>query len=222
MMACPMDTPWMTLPRRSGRLHHGGIGTGPEERCPQSPGLPSHLMSKVPPVMHLYSADRAEDLVGKLADILQADPLDPMQPEWLAVQSDGGDGIAANFVRAYPGTLRSIVLDAAARRDADVTGAERSDDPWQIDRMVWSLLAVFDDLAAGGGMPEFTKLSDGASRFTRVRAVADLFDRYHLHRPEMIRTWAEPDGTDRGPSDGSGNPIPPRAAWQPRLWRILR
>jgi len=82
--------------------------------------------------MHLYSADRAEDLVGKLAEVLQADPLDPMQPEWLAVPSDGmrrwvllelarhlgasrpggGDGIAANFVRAYPGTLRSIVLDA--------------------------------------------------------------------------------------------------------------
>ena len=192
--------------------------------------------------MHLYSAERAEDLVGRLAEVLADDTLDPMEPEWLAVPSDGmrrwvllelarhlgasrpggGDGIAANFVRAYPGTLRSIVLDAAARRHADLTGADRSDDPWQIDRMAWSLLAVFDDLAAGGGMPEFTKLSAGASRFTRVRAVADLFDRYHLHRPEMIQAWAGLDRPDRGPVDGSGNPISPRAAWQPRLWRLLR
>ena len=192
--------------------------------------------------MHLYSAERAEDLVGRLAEVLIDDPLDPMEPEWLAVPSDGmrrwvllelarhlgasqpggGDGIAANFVRAYPGTLRNIVLDAAARREAADTGAVLIDDLWQIDRMVWSLWAVFDDLDAGGGMPEFTELSDGASRFTRVRAVADLFDRYHLHRPEMIRAWAGQDGADRCEVDGSGKPISPLAAWQPRLWRLLR
>ena len=198
--------------------------------------------------MHLYSAERAEDLVGRLADVLAEEPLDPMEPEWLAVPSDGmrrwvllelarhlgasgpdgGDGVAANFVRAYPGTLRGIVLDAAARQDADPTAGDRPDnpgrpdDPWLIDRMVWSLLAVFDDLDAAGGMPEFTALSDGASRFTRVRAVADLFDRYHLHRPEMIRAWARPGGTDRDAVDGAGKPIPPTAAWQPRLWRLLR
>ena len=192
--------------------------------------------------MHLYSAEGAEDLAERLAEVLTEDPLDPMEPEWMAVPSDGmrrwvtlelarhlgatrsggGDGVAANIRRAYPGTLRSVVLDAASRLDANSSGEEPRDDPWQIDRMVWSLLAVFDDLVARGDMPEFTALAEGASRFTRVRAVADLFDRYHLHRPEMIRTWADPDRTTGGLVDGSGQAISSRAAWQPRLWRLLK
>jgi exodeoxyribonuclease V gamma subunit len=192
--------------------------------------------------MHLYSAARAEDLAVRLAGVLVDDPLDPMESEWMAVPSDGmrrwvnlelarhlgatrpggGDGVVANFVRAYPGTLRDLVLDAASRHDGDVSGDAGTDDPWQIDRMVWSLLAVFDDLATGGGMPEFTELAAGACRFTRVRTVADLFDRYHLHRPEMIRAWADADPSDRGSVDGSGQTISTFAAWQPRLWRLLR
>ena len=192
--------------------------------------------------MHLYSAERAEDLALRLAEVLAEDPLDPMESEWMAVPSDGmrrwvtlelarhlgatgparGDGVAANFVRAYPGTLRDLVLDAAARDADDVVGNSRSSDPWQIDRMVWSLFAVFDDLVAVDEMPEFTDLAPGASRFTRVRAVADLFDRYHLHRPEMIRAWADPDRPDGGRVDGSGQAVSSFADWQPRLWRFLR
>ena len=193
-------------------------------------------------MIHLYSAERAEDLAGKLAQILIDDPLDPMEPEWMAVPSDGmrrwlnlelarhlgatrpggGDGVAANFQRAYPGTLRTVVLDAAYRIDAGPSPETPGIDPWQIDQMVWSLLPVFDDLAANGDMPEFTELPDGASRFTRVRAVADLFDRYHLHRPEMIRAWADPGRPDGGMVDGATQPISDNSAWQPRLWRLLR
>ena len=179
--------------------------------------------------LHLYTSDDASSLVDRLADVLAADPLDPMASEWLAVPSDGmrrwvllelarrlgesapgaGDGVAANFTRAYPGTLRTAVLDAAS--DGDDT------DPWRIDRMVWPLLAVFDDLAGRGDMSEFTRLPDGASRFTRVRVVADLFDRYHLHRPEMVRGWAE--GRGRPEEDAAG---PSVVRWQRALWTLLR
>ena len=80
---------------------------------------------------------------------------DPFTPEWLAVPSDGmrrwlslelarslgasgrgGDGVVANVVRAYPGTLRSTVLAAARGKDHP--------DPWDIDRLVWSVLAALD------------------------------------------------------------------------------
>jgi exodeoxyribonuclease V gamma subunit len=189
--------------------------------------------------LHLSASGRADVLVSRLAEVLLADPLDPMEAEWLAVPSDGlrrwvslelarhlgattpgaGDGIAANFRRAYPGTLRNLVLDAAS---AESGGSADDADPWHIDRMVWPLLAVFDDLAADGGMPEFTALSEGASRFTRVRTVADLFDRYHLHRPEMIRAWADPGSAHGGMVDGMSEPISAHAAWQPTLWRRLR
>ena len=49
-------------------------------------------------------------------------------------------------------------------------------------------------------------------RFTSVRHLAGLFDRYELHRPELVRAWAA--GDDSG--------IPEDAAWQAELWRRLR
>ena len=178
--------------------------------------------------MHLYSADRAEPLAKCLADVLSTDPRDPMASEWLAVPTEGMrrwltlelakylgssspgavDGIAANIIRAFPGTLRSAVLEA---------GSGGGLSPWHIDRMVWSLMPVFDDLADRGTEPQFTELADGASRYSRIRAVADLFDRYHLHRPEMIHAWA-----DGAAIDGSGKRLSPHLAWQQRVWTQLR
>ncbi len=195
--------------------------------------------------MHLYSADRAEPLATHLARVLSDDPLDPMQPEWMAVPSDGmrrwlllelarhlgatspgsGDGVAANIVRAYPSTLRDLVIDAAGHSRECHGGVDVPDqvaDPWHIDRMVWPLLSVFDVLAASDAMPQFTELPDGASRYTRVRSVADLFDRYHLHRPEMIRAWADPASPHDGLVDGNLQQISRHAVWQPRLWRLLK
>jgi exodeoxyribonuclease V gamma subunit len=54
-------------------------------------------------------------------------------------------------------------------------------------------------------------------RLTAVRHVAELFDRYALHRPEMVRAWARSQDTD-----GAGRPLPDEALWQAELWRRLR
>jgi exodeoxyribonuclease V gamma subunit len=180
-------------------------------------------------MMHLYSADSAGPLSQKLAEVLSESPADPFTPEWLAVPSDGmrrwvtlelarhlgasapgaGDGITANFVRAYPGTLRNAVL--AIDRDED------QPDPWSIDRMVWSVL---DDLVNPGsrtGLPGGVVPQAGPSLYARARRIADLFDRYHLHRPHMVRQWS------RGRFvDGGGRPIAGHALWQAQLWSGVR
>ena len=180
-------------------------------------------------MIRIYSADRALPLVGRVADVLSQPPADPMTPEWLAVPSDGmrrwltlelarhlgavgpdgGDGVAANFVRAYPGTLRSCVL-AADRGDPEC-------DPWAIDRLVWPVLAVTRRAAADPRLAALHRLAPGASRYAQARRVADLFDRYHLHRPAMVRAWAA--GQD---VDGSGRRVADAASWQPHLWRLVR
>src|SRR5271170_7906059 len=118
-------------------------------------------------MMHVYSADRALPLVGRVADILDDPPADPMTPEWLAVPSDGmrrwltlelarylgaggpgrGDGVVANIVRAYPSTLRSCVL-SADRADPDR-------DPWAIERLVWSVLAATEGWSVDLPNPSF-------------------------------------------------------------------
>jgi exodeoxyribonuclease V gamma subunit len=178
-------------------------------------------------MMHLYSAGEARPLAARLAAVLADPPADPMTPEWLAVPSDGmrrwltlelasrlgasgsGDGVAANFTRAYPGTLRNCVL--AADRDPDAA------DPWSIDRLVWEVLGVADEHPGDRALVPFVDLPPGASRFASARRLADLFDRYHLHRPDMVRAWAAGRHVD-----GTGRPIASHAAWQPHLWQLVR
>lgn len=64
---------------------------------------------------------------------------------------------------------------------------------------------------------------DGATplhRFGVVRHIADLYDRYAVHRPELIRQWAGAriaGGQPAGVVSGSA-----RQAWQAELWRRLR
>lgn len=180
-------------------------------------------------MMHLYSAGRPEPLAARLAKVMADERLDPMTPEWLAVPSDGmrrwltlelarhlgnsgpdrADGIAANIERAYPGTLRSLVLNAG-RSDA-------KGDPWSIERLVWSVLAVAEQRRGDPELSAFLALPDGASRFAKARRVADLFDRYHLHRPGMIRAWAAGRIVD-----GTRGAIADHETWQPYLWTLVR
>jgi hypothetical protein len=50
----------------------------------------------------------------------------------------------------------------------------------------------------------------------RARSIADQFDRYGMHRSEMVRAWEA--GRD---VDALGRPLPETLRWQPRLWRAL-
>ena len=150
-------------------------------------------------MMHLYSAGHARPLAARLADVLAPAPADPMDPEWMAVPSDGmrrwltlelathlgasgpgaGDGVAANIARAYPGTLRSCVL--AADRGPD------EPDPWSIEGWCGRCWASPTETPTPPPCSPFIDLAPGASRYASARRIADLFDRYHLHRPDMIR-----------------------------------
>jgi exodeoxyribonuclease V gamma subunit len=183
-------------------------------------------------MMRLYSAGSARPLAARLAEVLAEVPADPFTPEWLAVPSDGmrrwltlelarhlgasgpgaADGIAANIVRAYPGDLRSAVL--AVDRPADQS------DPWRIERMVWPVLEAITEADGASLPPGLTVLEgqrEGASLYAKGRRIADLFDRYHLHRPEMVRQWAQGRLVD-----GTGRPLDDYAVWQARLWSRVR
>jgi exodeoxyribonuclease V gamma subunit len=183
-------------------------------------------------MMHLYSAGSGRLLATRLAAVLEVVPPDPLIPEWLAVPSDGmrrwlslelarhlgasgpaaGDGIAANIVRAYPGDLRSAVL--AVDRPPD------QPDPWRIERMVWPVLEAIveaDGAALPTGLTVLENQREGASLYAKSRRIADLFDRYHLYRPHMVRQWSR----DRL-VDGVGRPLDDHAVWQARLWRRVR
>jgi exodeoxyribonuclease V gamma subunit len=119
------------------------------------------------------------------------------------------DGICANIAFPFPGSLVNGALAVAA-------GTEPDSDPWLPQRAVWPLLEVvethFDEpwLAPLAQHIRNSETVRESKRFSSIRHVADLFDRYAVHRPEMIREWAErPDDEDE-------------RFWQVELWRRLR
>jgi len=185
----------------------------------------------------VHRAERADVLASALAQLLAESPDDPFAPEVVAVHSRGverwlsnrlaarlgasagrSDGVCANLRFPFPGHL---VGDALAR----ATRIERDADPWRPERVTWPLLQVVDDCIAepwlavlaahlGGADPA---ASERDRRFASVRHLADLFDRYAVHRPGMVLAWAAGRA-----EDGDGSPLPADVAWQARLWHELR
>ena len=179
-------------------------------------------------MLYVHRSDRADSLVSMLGDLI-ADPLDdPMTPEVVSVPTRGierwltqrlsarlgslegrEDGVCANVDFPFPGTLVNRALALAVGTDPDA-------DPWLPQRAVWPLMEVvqehFDDpwLAPLAQHIRNSETVRESKRFSSIRHVADLFDRYAVHRPEMLRRWV------------AGAAAEEEAAWQVELWRLLR
>ncbi len=179
-------------------------------------------------MLHVHRSERADALVSMLGDLV-AEPLDdPMTPEvvsvptrgierWLTqrlsarlgASAGGRDGVCANVDFPFPGTLVNSALALAAGTDPEA-------DPWLPQRAVWPLMEVveaqFDEewLTPLAQHMRNSGTVEGSKRFSSIRHVADLFDRYAVHRPDMLRRWAE------GSSEAD------EAVWQVELWRRLR
>ena len=108
-------------------------------------------------MLTVHRAERADELVAALADVLAAPVGDPFTPEIVAVPSRGierwltqrlsnvlgaahgrADGVCANVQFPFPGRLVGTALQA-------VTGVDPDTDPWAPARAVWPLLAVIDE-----------------------------------------------------------------------------
>ena len=180
----------------------------------------------------MWRSERADGLLEPLAALLGEPPADPFTREVVAVPTAGierwlaqelslrlgtgpstTDGVCANVEFAFPGRLVAAAMEAAG-------GLPEGGDVWRPERLVWPLLSLADaDPGAswlGPAAPHLASGDDGR-RFSAARRIADLFDRYAVHRPQMVRAWAQ--GEDLGPDLG---PVPAAHAWQPTLWRRLR
>jgi exodeoxyribonuclease V gamma subunit len=181
-------------------------------------------------VLHVHRSDRADALVAMLRDLV-AEPLeDPMTPEVVSVPTRGIerwltqrlsthlgatpgrlDGVCANIEFPFPGSVVNGALARAAGTDPD-------SDPWLPQRAVWPLLEVveahFDEpwLAPLAQHIRNSETVHESKRFSSIRHVADLFDRYGVHRPEMLQRWAD------GSQDDDEDPWQVRpSAWSTRV-----
>lgn len=178
-------------------------------------------------MLEIVRAASLVELARRCGSMLAGPPDDPLAPEWIATPTPGigrwlalelartlgasspdvDDGITANVVFARGGALRRAVLDAGL-------AAERRQESWDLDHVVWVLCALRDADAAGLGLPP---LAAGAATTGWARRTAGLLARYDLDRPGMLRAWAA--GADTG---SDGRRLPDVDRWQPRLFRALR
>ena len=108
-------------------------------------------------MLTVHRAERADDLVAALADVLAVPVGDPFAPEVVAVPSRGierwlaqrlsnvlgtsdgrADGVCANVQFPFPGRLVGTAMRA-------VTGVDPDTDPWAPARAAWPLRAVIDE-----------------------------------------------------------------------------
>lgn len=177
-------------------------------------------------MLHLHRADRADLLVEALCDLVEKPLDDPLVAEVVSVPTRGverwlaqrlsarlgaapghADGVCANFDFPFPGRLIGEAVASAAGIDLDA-------DPWMAERSVWPLLEVVDQcvtepwmasLAAHLGSGDRTADPEWRSRrFTTIRHIADLYDRYGVHRPDMLCAWATRADASAGADAGRG------------------
>jgi exodeoxyribonuclease V gamma subunit len=162
---------------------------------------------------HLRVAPSLDLLVDALVDVLALPFADPFVPDVVAVPGDGvrawlihrlaerlgtpGAGVVANIDFVYPAEVVRRALG-----DSEASGA------WGVGPLTWVIHDLLGTYAATLGQP---------AGLSRARAIADLFDRYTLHRPAMVTAWGA--GRD---VDAADQPLAPDHRWQPQLWRLVR
>ncbi|QIX25271.1 exodeoxyribonuclease V subunit gamma [Nocardioides sp. JQ2195] len=182
--------------------------------------------------LRLHRAERTDLLADGLASLLEKPLADPFAQEvvvvpargverWLTqrlshrlgVGARGGDGVCAGVRFLSPHSLVSMLI-----------GRER-DDPWDADRLVWTVLEVVDEslgeqwcttLAThlGHEVPGEDGELRRSRRFSVARRIAGLFTSYAAQRPQLLTDWREGHDTD-----GCASPLDPDLHWQAELWR---
>ena len=188
-------------------------------------------------VLTIHRAERADGLVGHLADLLLEPPSDPFAPDVVAVPSKGverwvlqrlalrlgtargWDGVAANIHFPSPSQLVGEVMSSVSRWAPTA-------DPWTGSRLTWSVLAVMDESAAEPwaamlshhlGRDDRDAAHRQGRRFSTASKLAQLFTSYGDARPAMLVGWVGSDDTD-----GFGVGLRDDMLWQAAFWRRLR
>ena len=180
-------------------------------------------------MLQIVAGETLSDLAERLADILSVPLADPMTPELVVVPTAGvdrwlrlelskflgtsgpgrTDGIVANTEFAFPGSFKRRVASS-------VGNVAKEENPWDVSRLAWTVLEALDENDTDAVLDPVVRLAEGATRWAKARQIADLFDRYLLHRPQMVDRWELGEDVDAW-----GSALPYRALWQPHLWRLV-
>lgn len=168
-------------------------------------------------MLHVHTSQRAEALADRLGAMI-ARPAGPaLRPEPIAVHSRGlgrwltlrlADrlGIAANLRFAPPGELLSDAYRA-------VLGDLPHGEVFEPGPLEWRIARALDEVPRSGvfaPLHRYVERLDPAGRHRLAVALAEMFDRYLLLRPEWISEW-----------EAGSPPANDPAAWVGALWHRL-
>ena len=167
----------------------------------------------------IVSALSADKLLPLLAERLSKPLDDPFAPDilvvpgigvadWIQEQLSlkfGSRGIVANTKFWLPNEFNAIVSASA------VHGVKKPD----ATALQWAIFEHLSNKAAEGIEPA-PGFMLAKRKLSYAKRVAELFDTYSVHRPEMILDWNAGKDTD------GATPLSDHQKWQPILWRELQ
>jgi exodeoxyribonuclease V gamma subunit len=174
----------------------------------------------------VYESTSFESLWHEFERSIASPMSSPLAPETIVVPARGWEswfsrrlanqrGCWAQFRFLLPGQWISETLESCL--DADQAPNREQ------DALTWIIANQLPDLLnheAFGAVRGYLFQPDGGTDPQRLidlsRCISDLFDRYLLHRPDLIAAWNQ--GVDW---PGCGVPAPPAAAWQRQLWQAI-
>ncbi|MBV8471328.1 MAG: exodeoxyribonuclease V subunit gamma [Burkholderiaceae bacterium] len=182
-----------------------------------------------PPGFMVLHGNRLEDLSELLVAFVRAQPLPPLSPEILLVQSAG----MKHWLEMALSADQALGICAATRMELpsaflwqvyrQVLGAQAVpvQMPFDKSQLVWRLLRLLPSLAATNAIyaplqAYLSRVPDSRKLYQLALQLADVFDGYQSYRADWLRDWAA--GRDvLGAQD-----LDPDQAWQAQLWRDLR
>ena len=182
------------------------------------------------PGFMVVHGNRLEDLRDLVVEVVQRNPLPPLQPEVFLVQSNGmkhwlelalAQDDALGICAATRMELPSAFLWQMYRT---VLGAQAVPTQMPFDKaaLVWRLMRLLPSLTVQGGV--YTPLQhylasdeDGRKGYQLAQQVADVFDGYQSYRADWLSDWAA--GRDVLATPSGSMPLPDDQAWQATLWR---
>ena len=167
----------------------------------------------------VVSALSADKLLPLLAERLSEPLDDPFSPDivvvpgigiadWIQEQLSlkfGSRGIVANTKFWLPNEFNAIVSASADH------GVQKPD----ATSLQWVVFEYLSNKAAEGIEPA-PGFMLAKRKLSFAKRVAELFDTYSVHRPEMILDWNAGKDTD------GATPLSDHQKWQPIMWRELQ
>ena len=168
--------------------------------------------------INVISAQSAPMLLPSLAERLASKHEDPFFSDIVVVPSIG---VADYVIEALSSLWGTVGIVANTKfwlpNEFNLNAGARGDYPYALSDSKNSQWLIFEYLVLNShhGREPAPGFLNAKKKFSFAQRVAQLFDGYAVHRPEMIEEWM------RGKDSDGFRDLPANLAWQPKLWRAL-